>query len=419
MAVVIQDNFNVAAAKSIDNRYGILSGIGQTVPYTNTSDALTNIPSAYRYLGLTVGIYDGSSVKEYWFKDNLTTLVPKGDVSFTDATNGLNLSNVDNKIRLGGDLNQPITTVNGFDIDGMPLSLNFNMSTFNNTSSGRYTQLLLDRFNGIMQSGDFPNTISSTSGSMSRLIVFKTTGSIWTNNYTSYAYEAQTRWKNANSWVTWTDAHAFQMYDNLVATNEVSALIAHYYDERVGNPNWQDTWTSTSSAGWPGWVAGKIYTLRTKKAGDNFPGSMGTTHPSSPVGPNTSGWRFTSNGSGPSVWSNGSIVDGDYPLTTVDQKYSSVSAQLGDSDYAGKGVVYVNGNGLIVNTVIDQRNSTTRGLLIGRFTNSTRPKSSIVPLRQGELFYNTTDNTLEFFISAGGGNDTWGVVTNTTTTYPS
>lgn len=417
MSVTIQDNFNLAAAKSIDSRYGTLSGIGQTVPYANTTAALTNIPSAYRFLGLTVGIYDGSSVKEYWFKDNLITLVPKGETSFTNVTNGLNLSNVDSKIRLGGNLTETTTTVNGVDIDGIPLNLNFNFSTYNSTSNGRYTQLLLNRFNGILQSGDYPNLISSPSGSMTRIIAFKTVGAVWTNSYTSYAYEAQTRWTNAHPWVTMDDAHSFQMYDNIASTNQSSSLIAHYYDERVNNPNWQDTWSS--SVGFPGWTAGKVYTLRLKKSGDNFPGTMGATHPLSPVGPNTTGWIFTSNGNSPTTWTNGSIVDGDFPKIDVDEKYSSVSCQIGEGEYVNKGVVYISGNGLIINSVIDQRNSSTRGLAIGRFTNSTRPKSSVVPLLQGELFYNTTDSKLEFFISASGGNDTWGVVTNTTTTYPS
>ena len=94
MAVVIQDNFNLAAAKAVDNRYGALSGVGQTIPYTTTAAALSAIPSAYRHLGLTVGVLDGTSVKEYWFKDNTSTLVEKtpgiGQTLTTNTTINVN-----------------------------------------------------------------------------------------------------------------------------------------------------------------------------------------------------------------------------------------------------------------------------------------------------------------------------------------
>jgi hypothetical protein len=263
------------------------------------------------------------------------------------------------------------------------------------------------------------------------LVVFKSTAGIWTNNYTSYAYEAQARFLQQYPWTnnptynpsTGTpapppldDAHSFQIYDNLVSTNQSSALISHYYDERVGSPNWQETYTSNFG----NLTVGKVYTLRTKAAGDNFPSTLASSTKAGTA--NTAGWVFVYSGvTTGAVWTNGSIIDGYFPKITNDPKFSIVSCQVGDSpgDYAGLGIIYARGNGLLVNTVIDQRGSVSRGLLLGRFTNSTRPKSSVVPLKQGELFYNTTDNKLEFFISAGGGNDTWGVVTNTTTTYPS
>ena len=58
MSVVIQDNFNTAASKPIDSRFG---------PYNNTTAATTSIPENYRYIGLTVGI--GNPVVEYWWKN--------------------------------------------------------------------------------------------------------------------------------------------------------------------------------------------------------------------------------------------------------------------------------------------------------------------------------------------------------------
>lgn len=407
MAVVIQDNFGLAAAKAVDNRYGKLSSGGSTIPYTNTSEAITSIPLVYRHLGLTVCVEDGLSIKEYWFKDNLTTLVPKSG-AVAGAKNGLTLDTGDGNIKLGGTITEN-TTVSNTAGNGL---------LFNFTDSTRFSQININKFNPYMQAGDLPNAWqTATGGAKSRVLVFKSSSVMWTNNYTSYAYEADQRWTAANPWApaNSNNVYGFQMFDNLVSTNTTSAILAHYYDERVGNPNWQDTYTS--SVGFPGWINGKTYTLREKKGSDSFPGTMGTTVSGTP---NTTGWVFVSNGTPPTTWTNGSIVDGDYPVITVSQKYSSIICQEAPSgDYANKGVIYVKGNALIVDTVIDQRGSGTRGLILGRFTSGTRPKSSTTSLKQGELFYNSTDNKLEFFISASGGNDTWGVVTSVTTTYPS
>ena len=420
MSVVIQDNFSLAAAKAVDNRYEKVTSGGTSVPYANTSEALTAIPLVYRHIGLTVAIDNGSGgATEYWFKDNTTTLVPKGG-AVANADNGLSLTT--GYVKLGGALTQATTNITGSN-----QSLNFYL---NSDANDRYTQFLSNKFFGIIQSGDLPNAITS-SGSMSRLVIFKSTGGIWTNNYSSNAYEAQTRflqqypWTNNPSYNPSTgtptpppldDAHSFQIYDDLISTNQSSALISHYYDERVGSSNWQETYTSNFG----NLTIGKVYTLRTKATGDNFPSTLALSTKSGSA--NTTGWVFvySGNASG-AIWTNGSIIDGDFPKITNDPKFSIVSCQVGDSpgDYAGLGTVYIRGNGLLINSVIDQRASTTRGLLLGRFTTGTRPKSSVVPLKQGELFYNASANRLEFFISASSGNDTWGVVTNTTTTYPS
>lgn len=418
MAVVIQDNFNVAAAKAIDNRYEKVVG-GVSTPYVNTSEVLTSIPLVYRHLGLTVCVADGLSIKEYWFKDNLTTLVPKSG-AVSDAKNGLTLDTSDGKIKLGGTLTETST-----DITGVDKFFNFYL---NSGAGDRYTQFLSNKFFGIIQSGDLPNAINTPDKSMTRLVVFKSTGGIWTNNYSSGAYEAQTRFLQQYPWtnnptypVTPTpppldDAHGFQIYENFVSTNRSSSLISHYYDERVGSPYWQETYTS----GFSNLTLGKVYTLYNKKSGDVFPPALSTNNISGTVG--NTGWVFVYSGvTTGAVWTNGSTINGDFPKIENDPKFSIVSCQVGDSpgDYAGLGTVYIRGNGLLVNSVIDQRASTTRGLLLGRFTTSTRPKSSVIPIKQGELFYNASDNRLEFFISASGGNDTWGIITNTTATYPS
>jgi hypothetical protein len=59
MSVTIQDNFNTAAPKPTDGRYG---------PYANVAAAKAAIPEVYRYKGLTVGV--GTPVEEYWWADS-------------------------------------------------------------------------------------------------------------------------------------------------------------------------------------------------------------------------------------------------------------------------------------------------------------------------------------------------------------
>jgi len=69
MANNFNDNINLLSGKHIDSRYYAENGS----PYSSTAAVLDDIPSTYRYIGLTVNI-NGT---EYWFKDNTTTLVPK------------------------------------------------------------------------------------------------------------------------------------------------------------------------------------------------------------------------------------------------------------------------------------------------------------------------------------------------------
>lgn len=62
MAILLNDNLDIAAPKAADNRFG---------PYATTTAANTAIPSIKRYVGLTVGITSGSTVIEYWYQDGI------------------------------------------------------------------------------------------------------------------------------------------------------------------------------------------------------------------------------------------------------------------------------------------------------------------------------------------------------------
>ena len=66
MSVGYQDNFLIGAPKHIDDRYGPWPLLdGPTGPKVN-------IPTTYRVKGLTVGVVDGTGIKEYWWKDGIT-----------------------------------------------------------------------------------------------------------------------------------------------------------------------------------------------------------------------------------------------------------------------------------------------------------------------------------------------------------
>jgi hypothetical protein len=99
MAISLNDNIRTQAPKPSDNRYLNLNNL----PYTGTSQVLSQIPSSERHIGLTVNVNNN----EYWFKTGTTnsSLVLKsisGGTSNVTATNAL--TKIGNNIRLGGAL---------------------------------------------------------------------------------------------------------------------------------------------------------------------------------------------------------------------------------------------------------------------------------------------------------------------------
>lgn len=73
MAINLSDNIKVSAPKPVDSRY--LNVTGGT--YLNLPAVCASIPTGERYLGLTVLVKSGASNVEYWFKDNVNTLIEK------------------------------------------------------------------------------------------------------------------------------------------------------------------------------------------------------------------------------------------------------------------------------------------------------------------------------------------------------
>lgn len=79
MAIILNDNINLASNKPLDKRFG---------PYLSVNDALNDIPVFQRHQGLVVGIIENGSVQDYWFRDNINDgdLVSKS-IDYTSITN--------------------------------------------------------------------------------------------------------------------------------------------------------------------------------------------------------------------------------------------------------------------------------------------------------------------------------------------
>src|SRR6478735_9938677 len=65
MAITLNDNLQSNSPKSLDNKY-LKTGL---TAYVDIADVNATIPLAYRSVGLTVLIDDGSEALEYWYKD--------------------------------------------------------------------------------------------------------------------------------------------------------------------------------------------------------------------------------------------------------------------------------------------------------------------------------------------------------------
>jgi hypothetical protein len=416
MSINLNDNINVSAPLPIDSRYGNGSSLPFTA-YTSTTTANT-ATAGKRYIGLTVIV--GTPPVEYWYKDGIAdaNLVPKYYNVVTSNTS--------------------ITT-----------------SVFANSSTN-YTQSYLDGVGNFIEAGSYPTTpVGTVTGSKSRLVASKKAAIMWTNDYSSYAYEAQTRYLNAHPWLGSIDSsHTFQIFDGVAFSNANGAYLARYYDERANAENWQDTYNNKSSltagktytlvayksgddftgivytavsgtintTGWKftytsgtptTWtnnsilsdsdgnrlsgantlINAKVYTLTSLAGGDDFTNGLGTTISGSPTTPP---WVFTSNGTQPATWTNGSVVEGDYPYIPEDQKASRFVAEVATSGtFSGKGVLSARANSLDVYGMLNQANA-TRGTVLASMTTTQRGTNIPTPIK-GEMIFNITTNTLNYY----------------------
>ena len=246
-----------------------------------------------------------------------TTTLTSNILSLITADNGL--TKTGNNIQLGGTL----ITNTTIDMDGSF----FQVADYNDPDF--YSFYYADKTLQYLQAGFDP--IAHPTGSFTRTINYRSSAALFLTNINSSAYDAQAKYLIAHPWIgTMAAGTDFQIVDYCHAVNTASAIVASYLDERVDSPFWNESWSAASTgaslnptypATWPGWVIGDHYTLRTKVAGDNFPAGMGTTVSGTA---NTSGWVFISNGTPPTTWTNGSIIDGDYPVISLDARNATI-----------------------------------------------------------------------------------------------
>lgn len=77
MAILLNDNLNIAANKPVDSRFG---------PYNSLNDVVSKIPVYKRYKGLVVGVLNNGQIVEYWFKSSTSDLGLELKTSESGAT---------------------------------------------------------------------------------------------------------------------------------------------------------------------------------------------------------------------------------------------------------------------------------------------------------------------------------------------
>lgn len=405
---------NNGVTKTANN---IQLGGALVTPTTVTTDTTNTLALAGLVTNNTptnVLVTNGSNVVQQITYNTLLTNISNNTLGNLTANNGITKT-VGNVIELGGTLNR-ITAVN---LGNFPLIFQ-NKTTDPSSSEFTFTKSV-----GVFDV--FDNQTTTPTGSKSRIISFKSSAAMWTTNYqyngvANPAYNAFAYWlSNVKPWIPaeypsgYPAGVSFQILENFLGTNRDSAIHGHYFDERVSNSAWGDTWSGPSvlnkySTTFPGWTVGKTYTLRTLKPGDIFPAGMSSLTRSGT--PSTSGWTFVSTGTGPTIWTNGSIVEGDFPITELDPKTSYISTKEEDNPadpFYQKGIIRIESNATYVNGFVDQGGS-SRGLRLSIIdAGDPLPTSAVV----GEMFYRVDDASIVFKIDNV---PTWKKVNTTTTT---
>lgn len=110
MAILLNDNLTVQeAGLHLDSKYG---------PYGSMVTALTSVPITVRARGLTVGIIENNSLKEYWFKDGINNinLTEKNISTSSGSTNEIKTDFTDNTTYTGIAIIGTLETLNSWTI---------------------------------------------------------------------------------------------------------------------------------------------------------------------------------------------------------------------------------------------------------------------------------------------------------------
>lgn len=344
---------------------------------------------------------------------SLTSTIQTGVLSAISASNGLTstVTSTSNNIKLGG----TITENTSISLGDFTITI-FNSTNPTNRCESTFNRgaINFDTYDAIVGTPNVP----TNNGSRSRIISTKASNAMWTTNYLynsthNPAYRAWENWLADHPWIVTKYAGnypigaQFQILENLQGTNRDSAIQAHYFDERVGNTTWSDTWTNPSSPNsfgvtFPGWVVGNTYKLRILDGIDDFNGITATTISGTPY---TSGWVFTYTSGGPALWIT-STVDGDFPITERSPRTSlivtSEGSDLADTYNYEEGVVNVLAKTVFVTGRIDQIASTGGIRLAQTAGTNTATLPSITESAIGEMFYSTGLDSIVVRVAASG-----------------
>jgi hypothetical protein len=392
--------------------------------FTESKTITTNSTNTLTLSGLTTNntpakiiVANDSGVIQQATYSTLLTNISNNTIGNLNLSNGLTRSGTN--IKLGGSLSET-TSVN---LGDFPLILQNKL-----TSSSINSEFTFSKNFAVLDT--FDNITSTPNGSRSRVISSKSSTAMWTTKYQynsnpNPAYNAFAYWlSNVKPWIpaefgatgatpaTYPSGVSFQIVDNLLGSNANSSLQAHYFDERVTKSEWKDTWSSETAPNkygstFSGWIPGKTYMIRNYELEDDFSGAFTGTR-SGVL--NTTGFTFISNGNPPADWTHGSLIDGDFPITDLNDRTAYISTtEVNDpaDPFHQKGIVRIQSNATYIDGFVDQGGS-SRGLrlaIIG--AGDPLPTSAVV----GEMFYRLDDASIVFKID----NTNWKkLITDTT-----
>ena len=146
MAVVLATNWDITAPSPIDSRFGG----SNTSPWTSISQANSNIPSIYRYRGLTATIVSGGQAVDVWYQNGITDsdLIVKSYGASLSAGQLINITSgvvsfAQNGSVTGGQTTINVSAGNSFRFQGNDATTNTLILKGNDANAGAWASLYL------------------------------------------------------------------------------------------------------------------------------------------------------------------------------------------------------------------------------------------------------------------------------------